>query len=139
MAFAVAAFWAVAFTQMAFLGHDAGHLQIFRTRRANRFVGLAAGNLCTGLSFGWWVPKHNAHHAHPNQVDRDPDIAAGVIAFTEEIAGSRGQAGRLLARWQAWLFFPLLLLEGVALKVASVRTLLKRRGRAARIEVLLLA
>ncbi len=48
-----------------------------------------AGNTLTGLSFGWWVPKHNAHHAHPNQVDRDPDIGAGVVAFTAEIAGRR--------------------------------------------------
>ncbi len=139
LALAVAAFWAVTFAQVVFLGHDAGHHQIFRTRRANRLVGLGAGNLCTGLSFGWWVPKHNAHHAHPNQVDRDPDIGAGVIAFTEEIARSRGRTGRLLARWQAWLFFPLLLLEAVALKVASVQALLKSRERAARTEVLLLA
>jgi hypothetical protein len=31
---AVAAFLAVVFTQTGFLGHDAGHRQIFRSRRA---------------------------------------------------------------------------------------------------------
>jgi fatty acid desaturase len=139
VALAVAAFWAIAFTQVVFLGHDAGHQQIFGTPRANRVIGLGVGNLCTGLSFGWWVPKHNAHHAHPNQIGRDPDIGAGVIAFTEEAARSRRGAARLLVRWQAWLFFPLLLLEGVGLHAASVRGVLTRRGRAAGVEKLLLA
>ncbi len=135
----VAAFLAVMFVQVVFVGHDAGHQQIFRSRRANRWVGLVAGNMLTGLSFGWWVPKHNAHHAHPNQVDRDPDIGAGVVAFTAEIAGRRRGVGRLLARWQAWLFFPLLMFEAAALHVAGIRVLLaRRRDRAAVVDGVLL-
>src|SRR5215217_5653521 len=35
-----AAYLAVVFTQLAFLGHDAGHRQLFRSRRANDLVGL---------------------------------------------------------------------------------------------------
>src|SRR4029434_6338220 len=35
-----AAYLAVVFTQLAFVGHDAGHRQIFRSRRANNLVGL---------------------------------------------------------------------------------------------------
>jgi fatty acid desaturase len=135
---AVAAFLAVIFIQVVFVGHDAGHQQIFRSRRANRFVGLVAGNMLTGLSFGWWVRKHNAHHAHPNQVDRDPDIGAGVVAFTAEIACRRRGIGRWLARWQAWLFFPLLTFEGLALHVASIRILARKRNRAAAFEGFLL-
>lgn len=30
-------------------------------------------NALIGLSFGWWVSKHNARHAPPNRVGRDPD------------------------------------------------------------------
>ncbi len=136
---AVAVFLAVMFVQVVFVGHDAGHQQIFRSRRANRIVGLVAGNALTGLSFGWWVPKHNAHHSHPNQADRDPDIGAGVIAFTSEIAGRRRGIGRLMARWQAWLFFPLLAFEAAALHVAGIRVLARRRDRAAAVDGLLLA
>jgi fatty acid desaturase len=136
---AVAAFLAVVFIQVVFVGHDAGHQQIFRSHRANRLVGLTAGNVLTGLSFGWWVRKHNAHHAHPNQVDRDPDIGPGVIAFTPEIACRRRGVGRFLARWQAWLFFPLLTFEGMALHVASIRVLARKRNRQAAIEGVLLA
>lgn len=137
---AVAAGMAVVFTQVVFIGHDAGHMQISSSRRVNRLVGLAVGNLLTGVSFGWWVPKHNAHHAHPNQVGRDPDIGAGVLAFTftaDEARDRRGVA-RLLARWQAWLFFPLLLIEGLGLHITSVDSLVRRRDRRAGVEMMLL-
>jgi fatty acid desaturase len=94
----------------------------------------------TGLSFGWWVPKHNAHHAHPNVVGRDPDIGGGAVAlaFTADSARNRSGVGRVLARYQAWVFFPLLLLEGVGLRVSGVDDLLRRRDRSSVVEGLLL-
>jgi fatty acid desaturase len=64
---AVAPLAGMMFTQLGFIGHDAGHNQVFGTRRRNRMLGLTVGNALIGLSFGWWVPKHNAHHAHPNE------------------------------------------------------------------------
>ncbi len=136
----IAALLAFLFTQVDFVGHDAGHQQIFASRRANQLVGLVAGNVMTGLSFGWWVPKHNAHHAHPNVVGQDPDIGAGVLAlsFTADIARGRHGAGRILARHQAWLFFPLLLLEGAGLHISGVDALVRRRNRSAAVEGLLL-
>src|ERR1700744_1228284 len=77
-ALAVAPLVGMMFTQLGFIGHDAGHNQVFGTRRRNRLLGLTVGNALTGLSFGWWVPKHNAHHAHPNEIGRDPDIGEGL-------------------------------------------------------------
>jgi fatty acid desaturase len=120
---AVAAFLAAAFTQTAFLGHDAGHQQISGSKRVNVLLGRLHGNLLVGLGYGWWVAKHNRHHAHPNQVGRDPDIAIGAIAFTRENVQARGAPGAWLARRQAWLFFPMLLLEGFHLHLAGVRAL----------------
>jgi fatty acid desaturase len=126
---AVAVFLAVIFTQIGFLGHDAGHRQVFGTRRANYVAGVLLGNLGIGLSYGWWVDKHNRHHAHPNTEDADPDIAVGALAFTAAQArASRGLA-RLVFRYQAYLFFPLLLLEGVNLHVASIQALTRRAAR----------
>ena len=126
---AVAAFLAVIFTQIAFLGHDAGHRQVFGSRRASYVAGVLLGNLGIGLSYGWWVDKHNRHHAHPNTEDADPDIAVGAFAFTAaQVRASRGLA-RLVVRYQAYLFFPLLLLEAVNLHVASVRALTSRAAR----------
>ncbi|WP_433227995.1 fatty acid desaturase family protein [Actinomadura formosensis] len=123
---AVAAFLAAAFTQTAFLGHDAGHQQISGSRRVNVLLGRLHGNLLVGLGYGWWVAKHNRHHAHPNQVDRDPDIATGAIAFTRQSVRARRAPGAWLARHQAWLFFPMLLLEGFHLHLAGVRALVGR-------------
>lgn len=122
----VAVFLAVMFTQIAFVGHDAGHKQIFGSRRANDVLGRLLGGLLVGLSYGWWVDKHNRHHAHPNQEGHDPDISSNAIAFTVAHARGRRGVGVLLARSQAYLFLPMLLLEGVHLHIASVRALLDR-------------
>ncbi|HYJ71896.1 MAG TPA: acyl-CoA desaturase [Actinomycetota bacterium] len=133
-----AAYLAVVFTQLAFVGHDAGHRQISRSRPANDRVGLLHANLLIGISFGWWVPKHNAHHTNPNHEDLDPDISIAALAFTDGQASSRHGLVRLLARYQAWLFFPLLLLEAAHLHLASAKAILRGSGRANLVEGLLL-
>ncbi|MFY1617498.1 fatty acid desaturase family protein [Micromonospora sp. WMMD736] len=123
---ALAVVLAVATTQVAFLGHDAGHRQMFRRRLPSELVGLVAGNAAVGLSYGWWVDKHNRHHANPNHEDEDPDVGAGALVWThEQASGTRG-FGRWLARRQAYLFFPMLLLEGLNLHVASIRAIVGR-------------
>jgi fatty acid desaturase len=133
-----AVYLAVVFTQTGFLGHDAGHRQIFRTRRANQLAGLLHGNLAIGLAYGWWVDKHTRHHAHPNQEGLDPDITGESIVFTHTQARGRRGAGRFMARHQAYLFFPLLLLEAISLHVASVQAVLRATYRDRRREALLL-
>jgi len=123
----VAAYFAVISTQLGFLGHDAGHRQVFRTTRANHLVGVVLATLGVGFSYGWWVDKHNRHHAHPNDAEKDPDVAAGALVFTVGQLEASGRVARAFYRYQAWLFFPLLLLEAVNLRVASVRYLLTDR------------
>src|ERR1700753_1157475 len=43
-ALAVAALIGLMFTQLGFIGHDAGHNQVFGAGRHNRVLGLVAGN-----------------------------------------------------------------------------------------------
>jgi fatty acid desaturase len=126
---AVAAFLAVMFTQVGFMGHDAGHRQILRSRHANYIIGVLHGNLGIGLSYGWWVGKHNRHHAHPNQPGADPDVTLAVLAFTESQARDARGLARLAFRFQAYLFFPMLLLEAVNLHASSIRALAGRNSR----------
>ncbi|WP_049576540.1 fatty acid desaturase family protein [Streptomyces sp. SBT349] len=131
-------------TRTAFFGHDAGHAQIASTRRVNRLIGLWHGNLLLGMSSAWWNDKHNRHHANPNHTDKDPDVGEGVLVWTQMQAEKREGVGRWLTMNQAWLFFPLLLLEGFALKVASVRMVFssagwERQGRARALEISLMA
>src|ERR1039457_4658175 len=99
---AVAAFLAVMFTQAGFLGHDAGHKQMFSSRRANYVLGILHGNLGIGLSYGWWVDKHNRHHAHPNTEGADPDIMLGALAFSADQASESRGIARLVYRYQAY-------------------------------------
>jgi fatty acid desaturase len=133
-----AAYLAVVFTQIAFVGHDAGHRQIFRSRRANNLIGLVNANLLVGVSFGWWVGKHDRHHTNPNHEGLDPDIGIAALAFTATQARGKRGPYRLVARYQAYLFFPLLLLEAGHLRVASIKALLKQPTRANGVEALLL-
>jgi fatty acid desaturase len=111
-----------------FVGHDAGHQQIAAGRRANRVIALLHGNLLLGMGASWWSEKHNKHHANPNHVGKDPDVEVGALVWTRAQAVERQGFARFLAKYQAWLFFPMLLLEGLALKVASFQDL-RRLGR----------
>jgi fatty acid desaturase len=133
-----AAFLGVMFTQLGFLGHDVGHKQVFRSRRATYAFGLLSGNLGIGLSFGWWLDKHNRHHAHPNDLERDPDVGPGALVFDRGQASTRRGLGRWLTSLQAYLFFPMLLLEGFNLHVASARALRSGPVRARWVEAALL-
>ncbi|MGY1604396.1 fatty acid desaturase family protein [Geodermatophilus sp. SYSU D00815] len=121
---ATAAALGVLSTQVAFLGHDAGHKQVARTGRLSYAMGLLLGNLAVGLSFGWWLDKHNRHHAHPNHAELDPDVEpAGPLVFLRgQDAGRRGVLA-WFTRHQAVFFLPILMLEGLNLHVSSVRAL----------------
>jgi fatty acid desaturase len=122
-----AVYFAAAVAQLGFLPHDAGHQQIFRSRRWNDRFGLVVSNGMAGLSFGWWVDKHNRHHRYPNDVDRDPDAGRSIISWTNAQADDQRGVARRIARHQDRYFFPLLLLEALNLQVESFRQLGDRK------------
>ena len=136
---AIAALVGLMFTQLGFIGHDAGHNQVFGTRRRNRLLGLTVGNVLIGLSFGWWVHKHNAHHAHPNEMGRDPDIGQGVPVASPDAPGNgRHPVASWLTRWQAPLFFPFMLLRSGGMHVLGIKRLLRQRDHASAVEISLI-
>jgi len=132
-----AVFLGLVSTQLAYVGHDAGHRQIFATKRANDVVGHLHGAL-VGMSFGAWVDKHNQHHAHPNHADDDPDIDIPVLAFSVEQALTRRGFARWVVAHQAFLFLPLLLLEGWSLHLTAAQAALRGEVRRPRLEIALL-
>jgi fatty acid desaturase len=135
---AIAAGLGLVLTQLGFIGHDAGHRQISSSRRDNDAIGLVVANLFTGFSFGWWVTKHNRHHAYTNRPEKDPDLVPGAIVYLPEQADERGRFGQWFARSQSLMLIPLLFLEALNLHVASVISLCKRRDRGAILESALL-
>lgn len=124
-------------TQLAYIGHDAGHRQIFASRRANDVVGYLHGAL-VGMSYGHWVDKHNQHHASPNHADSDPDIDIPVLAFSVEQAATRRGFARWIVAHQSVMFFPLLLLEGWSLHVLAFSAALRGQVRRPALEIALL-
>lgn len=122
-----AVFLAFVFTQIAFIVHDAGHRQVFRSARKNDIFGLLASNLVIGASREWWVDKHNRHHGNPNDPDLDPDINIPVLAFSEEQARSKQGFPRFIVKHQAYFFFPLLLLEAFHLRIRGASFVLQKR------------
>ena len=129
---------AVVSTQIAFFSHDAAHRQITHRSRAVAALCLFHGNLLNGLSYGWWRAKHNAHHANPNDLDTDPDVAVGAFIFDADQASERKGGAAWLTRHQAVLFFPMLTLEAFNLHIVSVRGLLRPGVRYRKTEALLL-
>ena len=122
----VAAALGVVLSQYGFLAHDAAHRQIFESNRANEWNARLMSTLVIGLSYGWWVKKHNAHHRSPNQIGRTP-TSHPVGWSSPRRRPSRGSPWvRWVRRHQGYLFFPMLLLEGLNLHAAGVRTLLQR-------------
>ncbi|MGD8193157.1 fatty acid desaturase family protein [Herbiconiux sp. P18] len=117
----------ILFAQVAFLGHDAAHRQIFVSGRANDWASLLLADLMVGMSYGWWRHKHSRHHANPNKRGSDPDIEMPVIQVTPERA-ARGRTA--VTRWamahQGAFFFPILPLEGLSLHVSGIRRVFSR-------------
>ncbi|MGO3147852.1 MAG: fatty acid desaturase family protein [Leucobacter sp.] len=107
------------FTQIAFLAHEAAHRQILSLGPANdRLAVVLAGSI--GMSYSWWDSKHSRHHANPNKVGKDPDIDIDTISFVEEDAAKSRGFIRAITKYQGWLFFPLLTLEGLNLHKHSL-------------------
>jgi fatty acid desaturase len=123
-----AAFLAFAFGQIGFLGHDAGHRQIFDGARRNDLFGVIP-NVLLGLSRSWWIDTHNEHHVNPNDLDKDPHTKLPIFAFSEEQAREKTGLPRRIVGYQAFYFFPILLMEGVGTKAASAQYLLGTPGK----------
>ncbi|WP_410654629.1 fatty acid desaturase family protein [Amycolatopsis sp. lyj-112] len=135
---AIAVFQAVMFGQIALLSHDLAHRQVFRTRRPSEIVGRIAGNLGVGMSYGWWMDKHTRHHANPNHEDLDPDVDPDILVWSKDQARASKGLPRFIGRYQAFLFFPLLTLEGLNLHFSGIRAVAKPGIRQRGIEAALL-
>jgi fatty acid desaturase len=110
------------------LAHDFGHQQVFARQKWNNFFGHISA-MVVGLNFSWWNDKHNAHHAHTNFEDGDPDIDLPILAYSERQAREKRGIARFIVKRQAWFFFPIQLLACVSLRISSLRFTLRERGR----------
>ena len=121
-----AAFLAFVFGQIGYIGHDAGHLAVCRSVRGNRLIGYCVSFLLS-MSQSWWLTQHNQHHRTPNDLDDDPHTLMPILAFSEEKASRKRGILRLLVGYQAFYYLPMLILEGLGIRAASIHFLIGTR------------
>lgn len=98
-------FMAFITVQIALVGHDCSHGQIFSSWKHSRAAGRFILTLFCGVSEAGWYEKHNAHHKHVNRQDRDPDLGIPFI-FSPIQAATKGPLVRRYIRpYQHLLFF----------------------------------
>ncbi len=127
-------------TQLALLGHDSGHRQVFRAPWKNTILGLITGNLLTGISCAYWINKHNQHHNNPNHLDLDPDLDIPLLAFSEADLPRKGNLIQVfIIKYQAYFFFPMLTLTFLDLQCQGIYYLLHKRPKNFVLELIILS
>src|SRR3954467_14107090 len=112
---------------MGYVGHDAGHFALSRSRRVNNFWGQFGMTFLCGMSFGFWRSRHNAHHVHCQEIEGDPDMHFGVLFSVYPGSASwRTPLGRMFLRIQKWAFWPLASFYWVTLRYDAIRDLFQR-------------
>lgn len=72
--FLSAVFMGLAWHQLTFIAHDAGHQSITHWYQVDNIIGTIVADFMGGLSLGWWKRNHNVHHIVTNDPVHDPDI-----------------------------------------------------------------
>jgi fatty acid desaturase len=93
-----------AVTQIAFLGHDFSHGQVFDSKPLNRFFGVLIWGLALGGSESVWYAEHNKHHEHVNHDGHDPDLNIPFLFKQNQNPGSYSFP-EFVRRYQHILFF----------------------------------
>ena len=100
---------AICLSQLGGYMHDAAHMMVLKTKIMNDVAGTICSSLIV-MNYNAWKIKHNAHHRHPNQEGYDPDIDIPLFSFTRTRYASKTGLARVLRHYQAYLYFPLILL-----------------------------
>ena len=97
--------------QVGMIGHDCGHLQVFKKAANNWLLGQFCFSFVIGVGFWSWRDRHNIHHVETNDEEVDPDLAfGGFFTLNPDDAASRTGLSRLIVRYQSWLFVPAIIL-----------------------------
>ena len=118
--FLSAIFLGLAWHQLTFIAHDAGHIAITHHYMFDNFVGMFIASYLGGLSLGWWKRNHNVHHIVTNDPVHDPDIQhLPFFAVSSRLFGNIystyyermlpfDRASQVLLKLQHYLYYPIL-------------------------------
>ena len=145
--FLSAVFMGVAWHQMTFIAHDAGHVSITHDYQFDNVFGMLIADWFGGLSLGWWKRNHNVHHLITNDPVHDPDIQhLPFFAVSTRLFGNvyltyyekylwMDKAAKMLIPIQNFMYYPILCFGRFNLYRLSWEHLIlglgPRKGRAA--------
>lgn len=110
----------MAWHQMTFIAHDAGHVLISHNYQVDNTFGMVVALYFGGLSLGWWKRNHNVHHLITNDPVHDPDIQhlpffAVLVQLLQLVYSTYYQreltfdkAAAFLIPYQHYLYYPIL-------------------------------
>lgn len=129
---------AFASVQAGYIAHEAGHRAITRKRRLASSIGQFFNTFLTALCYAHFQKIHLCHHSHCNERDRDIDLQSEIFSlYPEAKFKNNSRFGRFVTRYQAYLIWPLVSLQGFTLKIDSIQTL-KQNPRATRADQVVL-
>lgn len=125
--FCLGMFW----QQLAFLGHDLGHMAVTHNRIIDNLIGVIFGNSLMGIAIGWWKATHNVHHLVTNYLEYDPDIQhmpffaisdkffTGIWSFYHSRRFEFDNIAQFLIKRQHLLFYPIMAVARFNLYIQS--------------------
>lgn len=134
-----AVFMGMAWHQLVFVAHDAGHNGITHNFQLDSIIGIVIADFLGGLSIGWWKRNHNVHHIVTNSPEHDPDIQhmphfAVSHRFLQSLRSSYyghvmklDAVAKALVSLQSYLYYPTLAMGRFNLYRLSWDHLLMRR------------
>ncbi|MGD8841319.1 MAG: acyl-CoA desaturase [Gammaproteobacteria bacterium] len=110
--------------QAGYLAHEAGHGAVTRKRWLAIAIGQFFNTFLTALCYAHFQKIHVLHHTHCNHQDHDLDMQSGIFNLYPEARYQRkSPLGRVISRFQNYLIWPLVSLQGFSLKIDSIKTL----------------
>lgn len=132
----IIALLSVAFSsvQAGFIAHEAGHGAITNKRWLRKLIGLFFNTYLTALCYSHFRKIHTSHHGHCNEQDKDIDMHSGLFSLHPQAVSDKSTwFGKFVSRYQAYLIWPLVSLQGFSLKIDSINTL-RQNTKATRLD-----
>lgn len=110
--------------QAGYIAHEAGHGAITRKRWLAVSIGQVFNTFLTALCYSHFRKIHGCHHSHCNEREEDIDLQSNLFSLYPEAKQKNNTwSGRFITRYQAYLIWPLVSLQGFSLKIDSIKTL----------------
>jgi fatty acid desaturase len=116
--------------QAGYIAHEAGHKAITRQRWLAIAIGQFFNTFLTALCYSHFQKIHVCHHSHCNESDHDIDMQSDIFSlYAESTLKKKSRFGRFITRYQGYLIWPIITLQGLSLKIDSIQTLRSNPSR----------